>query len=116
MFTTLASVAPFTEPVPVAKLPTLSLKPIDTLELSITAHRATWVQVRADGKLMIQQRLSRGMSEHWSAARRFELIIATPSQVEVTLNGQSISPFAIAHRGRLVITRHGISHLAAERP
>ncbi len=112
----LASVAPIAEPVPVSKPPTLSLKPAQPLELSIIAHRATWVQVRADGKLMTQQRLQRGADERWTAARRFELIIAKPSQVDVILNGQSISPFAVAHQGRLVITRRGISQLAAERP
>jgi hypothetical protein len=69
------------------------------------------VQVRADGKLLTQQRLQRGANERWMAKKQFELIIAKPSQVELTLNGQPISPFLLANRGRLLITHQGITRL-----
>jgi len=108
----------------VAPLPTESKPPLQPvagpatgravqgLELEVTAHRATWIRVRADGKLLAQQRLPRGSQERWTAKKRLELVIAHPSQVALTLNGQSISSSAIAHRGRLVITRQGISPLS----
>lgn len=85
---------------------------VQELELEVTAHRATWIRVRADGKLLAQQRLPRGSQERWTAKKRLELVIAHPSQVALTLNGESISSLAIAHRGRLVITRQGISPLS----
>ena len=109
----LASVTPLHE-TPDLSPPPLVLQPSQLLELSVTATRATWIRVRADGKLLTQQRLQRGASERWTAKKRFELIVAQPSQVDVTLNGQYISPFAIAHRGRMVITHQGVTQLPDE--
>jgi len=82
------------------------------LELEVTANRATWIRVRVDGKLLAQQRLPRGARERWSAKKRLELVVAYPSQVTLTLNGQSINSSAIAHGGRLVITHQGIGPLS----
>ena len=68
--------------------------------------------MRADGKLLAQQRLQRGAHEQWTAKKRLELVVAHPSQVALTLNGQSISPQAITHQGRLVITHQGVTPLS----
>ena len=111
----LASVTPINEPVKPAPPPSLTVLPTQPLELAVTAQRTTWIQVRADGKLLAEQRLPRGANEKWTAKKTFEVVIAYPSQVEVTLNGQSISPFAIANRGRLMITHRGITQLPDER-
>ena len=112
----LASVTPVKETAKPPPLATVSVAPANALELGITAHSTTWIQVRADGKLLTQQRLLRGANERWMAKKSLELIIAKPSQVELTLNGQSISPFAIAHGGRLRITHQGVSHLPDQSP
>jgi len=95
-------------------LPTLAILATQPLELSVTAHRTTWIQVRADGKLLTQQRLPRGARERWTAKKQFELVVSQPAHVELTLNGQPISPFAIAHRGRLFITHHGVTKLPGD--
>jgi len=87
---------------------------VHALELEIVAHRATWVRVRADGKLLAQQRLPRGAQERWTAKKRLELVVAHPSQVTLTLNGQPITSSAIAHDGRLVMTQQGISALSSD--
>jgi len=87
---------------------------VHALELEIVAHRATWVRVRADGKLLAQQRLPRGAQERWTAKKRLELVVAHPSQVTLTLNGQPITSSAIAHEGRLVITQQGVAPLSDE--
>jgi hypothetical protein len=81
------------------------------LKLVITASRPTWIKVRADGKLLSQQRLARGANEQWTATKQFEIIVSRPAQVDVILNGQSISPLAMAHRGRLLITHRGVTEL-----
>jgi cytoskeletal protein RodZ len=107
-----ASVSPLSEPLKSARPPQPQTVPVRTLELSLVARGPTWVQVRADGKLLTQQRLARGAQERWSASERFELVIAKPGLVSLSLNGQPIEPFAIAHRGRLLITRRGIGALA----
>ena len=109
-----ASVTPVNEPLKPPAAPTLTLLATQPLELTVTATRATWIKVRADGKLVSQQRLARGANERWTAKQQFELVISKPSQVEVTLNGQPISPFAIAHQGRVLITHRGITQLPNE--
>ena len=92
-------------------LPQLTLLQTEPLDLEISADHTTWVRLKADGKLLAQQRLLRGAHNHWTAKKRFELIVSKPSQIELTLNGQSITPFAIAHDGHLLITHHGITRL-----
>ena len=107
----LASVTPVTEPVQLPAPAPLSVVSVQPLELVVTANRTTWIKVRADGKLLTQQRLPRGANERWTAKKQFELIISKPTEVELTLNGQPISPFAVAHRGRLLITHQGVVKL-----
>ena len=111
----LANISPIHEAPNVPELPTLALLASQPLELSVIAHRTLWIQVRADGKLLTQQRLARGAKEQWTAKKQFELIVSMPSQVDLLLNGQPISSFAIAHEGRLLITHHGITKLPVER-
>ena len=112
----LASISTVRSETPPPELPTLTLLATQPLELSVTANHTTWIQVRADGKLLTQQRLSRGAQERWTAKKQLELVVSQPSQVDILLNGQPISSFAIAHRGRLLITHHGITKLPAEEP
>ena len=93
-------------PAPVAPAP---------LELALTANRTTWIKISADGKLVTQQRLGRGANERWTAKKQFEVVISKPSQVEVSLNGQSINAFAVAHKGKLLISHRGIIPLPEPR-
>ena len=102
------------DPLKPAPLPTLTLLASQPLELHMIAHRTTWIQLRADGKLITQQRLERGVDKRWTATKQFELIVAKPSQIELTLNGQPITPFAIAHQGHLLITHRGVTQLPDE--
>ena len=107
----LASVTPVHDLAKPPALPTLTLLSTQPLELSVSADHTTWIQVKADGKLLTQQRLERGAREQWKANKRFEVVVSKPSQVELTLNGQPISPFAVAHQGRLLITHRGVTKL-----
>jgi hypothetical protein len=100
-------------PAPQAPIP---LEPLHPLELAIAARQPTWISVKADGNLVAQQKLVAGAQETWKAHRRFDVVIGAPAKVEVLLNGQSISPLAMAHRGRLAITRSGITALEERRP
>ena len=110
-----ASFSVVKEPVniPAASVP---IQPTQALELTIQARRDTWVSVKADGRLLTQQHLKAGSKEQWKARRRFDLVVAKPAQVEVALNGQSISPFVMAHQGRLVITHQQIKPLPEPAP
>ena len=111
----LASVTRVSEPAAQPpSLHTVALASSQPLELTVNAQRTTWIQLRADGRLLTQQQLLRGANERWTAKKQFELIVARPSEVELTLNGHSIDPFAIAHHGRLLITHRGITKLPDE--
>jgi cytoskeleton protein RodZ len=121
-----AAVKPSTPPKPAAEAPKpvaatkpsldqVPLMPVQPLELAMVVHRATWVSVRADGKLLSQQRLPRGAKEVWKAKKQLELVIAKPLQVDVTLNGQPIGPLAVTHQGRLLITHDGVKPLPDQR-
>ena len=89
----------------------LNLKPIEPLQLQITTRQSTWISVKADGRLLAQRQLAVGAQETWKARHSFELVVAKPSQTDVVLNGQSITPFLIAHRGRLIITHRAVKPL-----
>ena len=101
--------------VPPSEAP-LRLPTDQPLSLEVTASRPTWVSVKADGKLVSQQQLASGSKEHWHAARRFELVVGSPSKVDVALNGQSITPRLAAHNGRVLITHTSIKPLLDDRP
>ena len=110
----MASIAPVpvvVQPQPVVVAPQPTPK-TELLELTVSATKATWIRVRADGKLVSQQRLERGTKEKWLAKKTLDVVVAKPSQVDITLNGQSINPVAIQHEGRLAITHQGIAKLA----
>ena len=110
----LASITPMpmvVQPPPVVVAPQSTPK-TEMLELTVLATKATWIRVRADGKLVSQQRLERGAKEKWLAKKTLDVVVAKPSQVDISLNGQSINPAAIQHEGRLAITHQGIAKLA----
>ena len=110
----LASVTPIAEIMKPPAPPAPTVIAAQPLELTLAATKTTWVRVKADGKLVAQQRIGRGSTEHWKAKKQFEVIIAKPSQVELALNGQSITPFALAHQGHLLITHQGVTRLPAD--
>ncbi|MBI2885294.1 MAG: helix-turn-helix domain-containing protein [Candidatus Omnitrophica bacterium] len=94
----------------------LQLEPHVPLELTVVAKRRTWILVKADGKLVAQRQLTPGTQELWKANRRFELVLGSPSHTDVLINGHSISPMAMAHDGRLVITHQRVQPLASRAP
>lgn len=91
--------------------PPLTLIPGKPLELQLNVQRTMWVRIRADGKLLAQQRLPRGTTERWTAKKVFQVVVASPAEAQLTLNGQSIATLLQAHQGRLLITHHGVTAL-----
>ncbi len=106
-----ASLAVMSKKAPPPMEAALHLEPTQPLELTIVVQHPTWVSVKADGHLLAQQQLQAGTKELWKAHKSFELIVAKPAQVDVLLNGHSISPFAMAHQGRLIITHSSVKPL-----
>ena len=83
-----------------------------SVELALVAKRTTMVKLWVDGKLIVQQRIKRGAEEHWTAQKRFDIVVANPAQVDILVNGSSVSPVLIANDGRLSITPKQITRLA----
>jgi len=114
---TLAAIVPLAEsikppaPEKPATPPPLTLIPGKPLELRLNVQRTMWVRILADGKLLAQQRLPRGTTERWTAKRAFQVVVASPAEAQLTLNGQSITTWLQAHQGRLLITHHGVTAL-----
>lgn len=111
----LATFSPVSEKPHPLEISKIDLAPGEQLKLTIIADRATWVQIKADGKLLTQYRLPRGSKEHWIANRKFDIVIAEPSQIQISLNGESIHPHAISYHGKLHISRSGITLLSNDK-
>ncbi len=107
----LASVVPVGQPVQPFAPPPLALASSKPLEVIMTIRRTTWAQVRADGKLLTQQRLTQGSVERWTAKKLVELVVAKPADVELILNGTPVTPQLVAYRGRMMITHRGVTQL-----
>jgi cytoskeleton protein RodZ len=108
---TLASVVPIGPSAKPAAPPPLALASSKPLEVVMTIRRTTWAQVRADGKLLAQQRLEQGTVERWTAKKLVELVVAKPADVELTLNGTPVTSQLLAYRGRMMITHRGVTQL-----
>lgn len=109
--TQLASMNPLQSSAATAEQEPLSLDPEKPLTLKLVAKKTTRVQLWADGRLLVQQQLKKGMEEQWVAKEGFRLVIAKPSEVELSLNGTSILPMALSHNGRLNISHEGVGAL-----
>lgn len=105
-----ASVTVTTEP-KALQAESLTIPLNQSLELKAIARRPTWISVESDGRLLTQRELVAGAQETWKAKRQFKLVVAKPFHVDVLLNGHSISPLLLAHRGRVLIQHRSISAL-----
>jgi cytoskeleton protein RodZ len=103
---------PKTAPAKAAKAQAAVKAPVaDPLEVTISARRTMWISVKVDGRLMAQHQLAVGNQESWKANKFLEVVIARPSQADVTLNGKLINPMVIQNRGRLLITHKRVEAL-----
>ncbi len=54
----------------------------------VRAIEKTWLQVKADGKIIFQSVLAKGSSESWQAAEKIELSIGDAGALELEVNGR----------------------------
>jgi len=83
----------------------------DILRLTIFAEEDTWMQIKADGRVVFTRILKKSTSETWEAKDSFELWLANAGTVRLELNGRILPP--IGRRGQvlknIIINKEGFS-------
>jgi cytoskeletal protein RodZ len=81
------------------------------VEVAVRAMRNTWIQVKADGKVVFQMTLSKGSTESWSADDRIELSGKNIDQLDMEVNGKHIGSLGGAQRRirKVLITKEGLT-------
>jgi cytoskeleton protein RodZ len=62
------------------------------LDLSVSTSAATRVRILADGKVVLDSKIPKGQTRHFSAETAFEVTAADSSAVLLELNGQTMPP------------------------
>lgn len=68
-------------------LPAVSIS--TPINLEIKANGDSWMELKADGKVIFEGILRKGSSESWKAEREFELWVGKADVLEIIINGNS---------------------------
>ena len=105
---------PADKPVIVKKEPisnTSDEKAQKKIVLVIRAKDKCWLQVKQDGKVVLQGMLAKGTSESWQANEKFELWLGNAGVVQLEINGKLLQK--IGRPGQtlkhVVVTKAGLS-------
>ena len=79
--------------------------------LAVRVPKNTWIRVKADDKVVFQDKMKKGTTESWSAKDRIELSGKNINELDLEVNGRHIGPLGGAERGakRVVITKEGLT-------
>lgn len=82
-----------------------------TIELAIRASRDTWLQVKADDKIVFQMSMKKGEMESWSADKQIELSGKNINELDMEVNGKHIGALGSSERRakRVIITKEGLT-------
>lgn len=91
--------------------PAASQGRIDKVEVAVRAIKDTWIQVKADDKVVYQMTLNKGAMEDWSADQRIQISGRNLEQLDMEVNGKHLGPLGNGERRirRVVITREGLT-------
>ncbi|MCM8779016.1 MAG: DUF4115 domain-containing protein [Candidatus Omnitrophica bacterium] len=84
------------------------IPPGEELVLKIMAKRDTWLQVKADGKILFQHTLKAGSEESWRAKKSFELGIGEAKNLSIFLNGKPLGSLGYGMKRSIVIDHRGL--------
>lgn len=81
------------------------------VELAARAMKDTWIQVKADGKVVFAMTMQKGTMESWSAKDQIELSGKSINTLELEVNGKHIGSLGSneRHAKKVVITREGLT-------
>ena len=71
--------------------PTPSPMPVQQITLELRVDQRAWTRISADDQLVIEQLLSPGFAQTFSAGQRLELLTGNAGGIRVTVNGEVIS-------------------------
>jgi len=93
------------------KLPPVSKKIQNEVNVSLTAKRDCFIRAKVDGKVLFEGVLKKGMSENWKGNREVEFKIADGSAVYLEVNGKSLPSLTSSSKSikSLKINSSGIS-------
>ncbi|MHB9154125.1 MAG: helix-turn-helix domain-containing protein [Endomicrobiales bacterium] len=66
----------------------------ETMTLTVTAHRPSWVRVLSDGALSFEGTLAESQERTWTARSRFHIVVGYAPGLDVRLNGTMINVMA----------------------
>jgi len=83
----------------------------DKVEVAVRATRDTWMQVKADDKVVFQMTLNKGAMEDWTAENRLQISGRNLEQLDMEVNGRHIGSLGNGERRirRIVITKEGLT-------
>lgn len=81
------------------------------VRLAVRAMKSSWIQVKADGKVVFAMTMQKGTMESWSARDRIELSGKNINELELEVNGRNLGPLGSRERRakRVLITRDGLT-------
>jgi len=81
------------------------------VSLAVRVPRNTWIRVKADDKVVFQDRMKKGTAESWDAKDRIELSGKNINELDLEVNGRHIGALGGTERGakRVVITKEGLT-------
>ena len=80
--------------------------------LAIHSPKDTWIQVKADGKIVFQMTMKKGTVENWEAKDSIELSGKNIGDLDLEVNGKdiSLSSSPMSHRAKkILITKSGLT-------
>lgn len=72
--------------------PAATVTKLELLKLAIRAKEDSWIQVKADGKIVFQNVLPKGSSEKWEAKEKLELWVGNAGGIDLELNDKPLGP------------------------
>ncbi len=84
---------------------------IEGVQLAVRANRDSWLQVKADDKVVFQMTMKKGTTESWNADTRIELTGKNINELDIEVNGKHIGALGSSERRakRVIITKEGLT-------
>lgn len=81
------------------------------VEVAVRAVKNTWIQVKADDKVVFEMTLGKGSMETWSADHKIQLSGSHIEQLDMEVNGKHIGSLGGGERRirRVLITKEGLT-------
>ena len=99
------------ESVPKSEAPSSLIPATNKLRLGIRSKEDCWLEVKLDGKTILNRTLKKGRFEEWVAKEKIEFSVGNAGGIEVEVNGESVSPLGRRRQviKNMIITKEGLT-------